>query len=588
MAVRLSGIPYRSRRSYVPLKLKSNTEEECPDTNDGTPKKNSISANSRTQKKCSNRLNEVSQIGDYKGLIKIYDTSLRDGTQGEGVSLSAEDKMKIARRLDEMGFHYIEGGWPGSNPKDMEFFARLRETPLKNALVTAFGSTCRPGVEAARDENLNRLLESGVRAAAIFGKTWDFHVTKALNTSLEENLRMVRDSVAYLKQQGLTVFFDGEHFFDGFKANPDYALSVLRAAVEGGADAVVLCDTNGGSLPHEVQSVVARVKQELPGVELGIHAHNDGEMAVANTIVAVQAGVTQVQGTVNGLGERCGNANLCSILPNLTLKLGYETIPRENFAFLTELSRFIYEVANLNPVNNQPFVGESAFAHKGGIHVSALLKEPGTYEHMPPEWVGNTRRVLMSELSGLSNLLYKYKELHLDKSSPEGRRVLEQLKNMEHRGYQFEAAEGSLEIMLRKAVNGYREPFQLESMRLILEMREDRPIQSEAVIKLRVGEEVVHTAAEGNGPVNALDNALRKALETVYPEVPGLRLLDYKVRVLEEKAGTEAQVRVLIETGNGKKTWGTVGVSTNIIEASWQALADGMAYGLLKDENNKA
>ncbi len=491
--------------------------------------------------------------------------------------------MKIALRLDKMGFHYIEGGWPGSNPKDMEFFNRIKQYTLKQAVITAFGSTCRPGVMPAQDANLNCLLAAGVQAAAIFGKTWDFHVTKALNTTLEENLRMVRESVAYLKNHGLTVFFDAEHFFDGFKANADYALEVLKAAAQGGAAALVLCDTNGGSLPHEVHAAVRRVAQELPEIELGIHAHNDSEMAVANTVMAVQAGATQVQGTVNGLGERCGNANLCSIIPNLTLKMGYQTVPRENLAYLTELSRYVYEQANLNPLANQPYVGESAFAHKGGMHVSALMKEPGTYEHLAPELVGNTRRVLMSELSGISNLLYKYKELHLDKSSPQGRQVLEQLKSMEHRGYQFEAAEGSLELMLHKAMNGYQEPFQLASMRLILEMREQQPIHSEAVIKLKVGEEMVHTAAEGNGPVNALDNALRKALETFYPEVAGLRLSDYKVRVLEEKAGTEAQVRVLIETGNGKKTWGTVGVSTNIIEASWQALADSMSYGLLPE-----
>lgn len=522
-------------------------------------------------------------IGDYQHLIKIYDTTLRDGTQGEGVSLSAEDKVKIALRLDKMGFHYIEGGWPGSNPKDMEFFNRIKQYELKNAVVTAFGSTCRPGVEAAQDVNLNGLLEAGVKVVTIFGKSWDFHVTRALNTSLEENLRMVKDSVSYLKSHGLTVFFDGEHFFDGYKANTDYALAVVKAAVQGGADAIILCDTNGGTQPFEVYQIVTKVAEELPGVELGIHAHNDGDMAVANSIMAVQAGATQVQGTINGLGERCGNANLCSIIPNLALKLGYATIPKENLAYLTELSRYVYELANINPVANQPFVGESAFAHKAGIHVSALMKEPGTYEHMDPRLVGNERRVLMSELSGISNLLYKYKELHLDKSSPEGRQVLDQLKSLEHRGYQFEAAEGSLELMLRKALNGYQEPFRMESMRLILEMREEQPIYSEAVIKLEVGNEYVHTAAEGNGPVNALDNALRKALETFYPEVANMRLLDYKVRVLEEKAGTEAMVRVLIETGNGKQTWGTVGVSTNIIEASWQALADSMAYGLLQE-----
>ncbi|MDO7786559.1 citramalate synthase [Desulforamulus aquiferis] len=526
----------------------------------------------------------MTPIGNLKPTIKIYDTTLRDGTQGEGVSLSADDKVKIALRLDKMGFHYIEGGWPGSNPKDMEFFDRIKKHQLKNAVITAFGSTCRPGVEPGQDANLKCLLDSGVKLATIFGKSWDFHVTKALNTTLEENLRMVEESVAFLKGNGLRVFFDAEHFFDGFKANEEYALAVLRAAVLGGAEAVILCDTNGGSMPFEIQQAVEQVAAELPGVELGIHAHNDSEMAVANSIMAVQAGVTQVQGTVNGLGERCGNANLCSIVPNLALKLGYTTIPRDNLSFLTELSRFVYEITNLNPVANQPFVGESAFAHKGGIHVSALMKEPGTYEHMDPASVGNVRRVLMSELSGLSNLLYKYKGLNLDKTSPEGRKVLEQLKKMEHKGYQFEAAEGSLELMLRKAMNGYREPFQLQSMRLILEVREQQPIHSEAVIKMRVGEEIVHTAAEGNGPVNALDNALRKALETIYPEVAALRLLDYKVRVLEEKAGTEAQVRVLIETGNGKETWGTVGVSTNIIEASWQALADSMAYGLLGEK----
>lgn len=491
--------------------------------------------------------------------------------------------MKIALRLDEMGFHYIEGGWPGSNPKDMEFFQRIQQYQLKQAVVTAFGSTCRPGVEPAQDVNLNRLLEAGVKIATIFGKAWDFHVTRALNTTLEENLRMVQASVAYLKSKGLTVFFDGEHFFDGYKANAEYALQVLQAAVQGGADAVILCDTNGGTLPMEVFQAVTQVAEVLPGVQLGIHAHNDGDMAVANSLMAVQAGATQVQGTVNGLGERCGNANLCSIIPNLAFKMSKESIPQENLVFLTELSRYVYELANINPVANQPFVGESAFAHKGGIHVSALMKEPGTYEHLQPERVGNVRRVLMSELSGISNLLYKYKELHLDKSSPEGRQVLDQLKNLEHRGYQFEAAEGSLELMLRKALNGYQEPFQMESMRLILEMREENPFHSEAVIKLRVGDQVVHTAAEGNGPVHALDNALRKALETFYPEVAAMRLLDYKVRVLEEKAGTEAMVRVLIETGNGKKTWGTVGVSANIIEASWQALADSMSYGLLKE-----
>lgn len=522
-------------------------------------------------------------VGD---LIEVYDTTLRDGTQGEGVSFSAEDKIKIAHRLDQMGFHYIEGGWPGSNPKDMEFFQQIKSRPLQSARITAFGSTCRPGVEAAVDRNLQMLLDSGVTAVTIFGKTWDFHVTKALGTTLPENLRMIRDSVAFLKSRGLLVIYDAEHFFDGYYANPDYAMATLKAAIDGGADNITLCDTNGGMMPYQISQAVGHVLTRLDAPAIGIHTHNDSDLAVANTLAAVQAGATLVQGTVNGLGERCGNANLCSIIPNLSLKMSYTTIPDESLVYLTELSRYVNEVANMTPVPGMPFVGESAFAHKGGIHVSALMKDSGTYEHISPDQVGNRRRVLMSELSGISNLLYKYKELHLDKNSPEGRQVLAELKKLENRGYQFEAAEGSLELLVRKAINGYREPFNLENLRMLIELKEGQKVYSEAVIKMQVDGETVHTAAEGNGPVHALDNALRKALITFYPEVKEMRLDDYKVRVLEEKSGTEAKVRVLIETSNGKESWGTVGVSTNIIEASWQALVDSIAYGLLNKEKD--
>lgn len=521
-------------------------------------------------------------------MVQIYDTTLRDGSQGEGISFSCEDKIKIALRLDQMGFHYIEGGWPGSNPKDLDFFKQIKNYTLHHARIAAFASTRKPGVAAENDANVRSILDSGARVATIFGKTWDFHVSKALGATLEENLDMIRETLAYLKSQGLEVIYDAEHFFDGYKANPAYALAALRAAEEGGASTLVLCDTNGGSLPTEVKELVEMVRR-LVKAPLGIHAHNDSEMAVANSIMAVQAGATQVQGTVNGYGERCGNANLCSIIPNLILKCGFEAIPGEKLAQLTDMSRFVSEVANVRANPNQPFVGVSAFAHKGGVHVSALLKDSKTYEHIDPELVGNRRRVLVSELSGLSNLLYKYKELNLqvDQQSPEGRRILTEIKNLENQGYQFEGAGGSFELLLRKAYNGYREPFVLESLRLMIEMREDKPSYAEAIIKLRVGDQVVHTAAEGNGPVNALDNALRKALERFYPGIRDMHLTDYKVRVLDEKDGTGAMVRVHIDTSDGKDSWGTVGVSQNIIAASWQALVDSIAYGLLKNKDEK-
>ncbi len=520
--------------------------------------------------------------------VEIYDTTLRDGAQGEGISFSVEDKLKIALKLDKMGFHYIEGGWPGSNPKDMEFFKKIAGYPLKNSVVTAFGSTRRPGGLAHEDANLNSILSTGVRVATLVGKTWDFHVTGALNTTLEENLDMIRESVAYLTGKGLTVIYDAEHFFDGLKANPEYALATLAAANGGGAVTLVLCDTNGGSLPEEIRAAVSMTAQSLD-TPLGIHCHNDGDLAVANSITAVLTGASQVQGTVNGYGERCGNANLCSVIPNLSLKCGLETIPRENLGKLTGFSRYVSEVANMNPTAGQPFVGVSAFAHKGGIHVSAILKSPRTYEHIEPELVGNRRRVLVSELSGLSNLLYKCREMNLDLElqKEEHRELLERIKDMERRGYQFEGAEGTFELLLRKLKADYREPFKLDNLRIIIEMGEDKKTYTQTVIKMSVGDHVVHTAADGNGPVNALDNALRKALDRFYPSIGNMQLTDYKVRVLEEKDGTGAQVRVLIETSDGKQSWGTVGVSENIIEASWGALVDSIAYGLLKNETHQ-
>ncbi|MCL2766071.1 MAG: citramalate synthase [Peptococcaceae bacterium] len=517
--------------------------------------------------------------------VQIYDTTLRDGAQSEGISFSCEDKIRIAQYLDNMGFHYIEGGWPGSNPKDFEFFHRIRDYKMKNARIAAFGSTRRPSATVENDENVLAIVNAQTPVATIVGKSWDFHVTEALGTTLEENLAMIGDTIAYLKSLGKEVIYDAEHFFDGYKANPVYAMETIKAAEAAGASTIVLCDTNGGSLPVEILDLVKMVRENL-SVSIGIHAHNDGEMAVANTMMAVHAGATQVQGTVNGYGERCGNANLCSIIPNITLKCGLDTIPRENLNRLMSMSNYVSEMANVSSNPHQPYVGVSAFAHKGGVHVSALLKSYSTYEHIQPELVGNKRRVLVSELSGMSNLLYKYKELNLqvDQQSEEGKRILEEIKQMESKGFQFEGAEGSFVIMLRKAFNGYREPFSLEAIRLITELKEDTPAYSEAIIKMKMGETVVHTAAEGNGPVNALDNAMRKALDEVYPEIGSMHLTDYKVRVLDEKDGTCAMVRVHIETSDGRRSWGTVGVSTNIIEASWQALVDSVAYGLLEEK----
>ncbi len=517
--------------------------------------------------------------------VSIYDTTLRDGTQGEGISLSVEDKLKIAVKLDRIGIHYIEGGWPGSNPKDIEFFKRIKGYKMEQASIVAFGSTCKPGLKPEEDTSIQSILESDVKIATLFGKSWDFHVTHALKTTQEENIRIISESIRYLKSKGLQVFYDAEHFFDGYKSNPAYALETILTAQDAGAELICLCDTNGGSLPLEIMDIVSLVVKKVQ-VPVGIHTHNDGELAVANSLVAVQAGAVQVQGTINGYGERCGNANLCSVIPNMMYKLNYECIPAEKLTGLTELSRYVSELANLNPNPHQPYVGNSAFAHKAGVHVSALLKNPETYEHIQPEKVGNVRRVLVSELSGISNMIYKVEELKLDIDfshiNPETKAILEKIKDLEHQGFQFEGAEGSFELLLRKGFNGYCEPFNLETLRVIIEKREDNDIYSEAIIKLRVGNEIVHTAAEGNGPVNALDNALRKALEGFYPEIREMKLADYKVRVLDGDLGTGALVRVLIETQGKQDSWGTVGVSSNIIEASWQAIVDSIAYGLLK------
>ncbi len=516
--------------------------------------------------------------------IAVYDTTLRDGTQGAGITLSAQDKLRIAEHLDEFGVDYIEGGWPGSNPKDLEFFEQARTHSWRHARVTAFGSTRRPGIAAEHDENLRLILAAGTPTAAVFGKSWDLHVREALRTTLEENLRMIEDSVRYLKSQGLEVVYDAEHFFDGWKGNPDYALATLAAARRGGADVVVLCDTNGGCLPFEIRAGVDAAGGASPG-PLGIHTHNDGELGVANTIVAVRAGAVHVQGTVNGIGERCGNANLISVIPNLQLKLGYECVPPASLPRLGELARFVSELANIAPDEYQPFVGKNAFAHKGGIHVSAVMAHPPTYEHIPPEIVGNERRVVVSDLSGRANVLYKAEEMGLDlsKDRPEVRQILTQLKQLEHAGFQFEGAEASFELLVRRTMGQHRPTFTLKGLRVMVEKGPHGEAVAEASIRVSVDGQEEHTAAEGNGPVHALDRALRKALERFYPDIRRVRLVDYKVRVLNADAATAAKVRVLIQSTDGVRTWGTVGVSENVVEASWQALVDSLEYVLLTE-----
>ncbi|MFQ5451284.1 MAG: citramalate synthase [Nitrospinaceae bacterium] len=514
--------------------------------------------------------------------IKIYDTTLRDGSQAEEVSFTVEDKIRIAHKLDELGVHYIEGGWPGSNPRDIEFFKKIKHSPLKRAVVTAFGSTRYPGKKVETDPNLGKLLEAETGAITIFGKSWDMHVKEALSTSETENLRMVSESLAYLKKHCQEVLFDAEHFFDGYKSNPGYAMKVIREAESAGADWIVLCDTNGGTLPWEIREIFTAVRNAVR-VKLGIHCHNDSEVAVANTLTAVEAGAGQVQGTVNGYGERCGNANLISIIPNLKLKMGRDCVTDVQMSALKDVSSFVDELANKAHWNHQPFVGKSAFAHKGGIHVSAIQKNRETYEHIEPEWVGNHRRILISDLSGKSNIIYKAREYGIDINAddPKIRKILETLKTSENLGFQYEGAEGSFELLMRDALGDKEIFFDFVGFRVIVEKRwEDEQSISEATVKIRVNGVQEVTAAEGTGPVNALDKAIKKALIKFYPELAEVNLYDYKVRILDEKKGTRAKIRVLVESGDRSSKWGTVGVSENIIEASWQALIDSIEYKL--------
>lgn len=515
--------------------------------------------------------------------VKLYDTTLRDGSQAEGISLTVNDKLRIAQKLDELGIDYIEGGWPGSNPKDMEFFMEAKRLKLKRSKLTAFGATRRPHIDAAKDANIKALLKSGCKVITIFGKSWDLHVRDVLKTSLEENLKMIQDSIYYLRSKKTTVFFDAEHFFDGYHHNPDYALQTIMVAQDAGCEAIILCDTNGGMVTNELSRVIMEVKPRVK-VSLGIHCHNDSEMAVANSIAAILVGCDHVQGTINGYGERCGNANLCSIIPTLKLKLGIGCIADAKLKELAEISRYVAEVCNMKQQDNQPFVGQSAFAHKGGVHVNAILKNPKSYEHIEPQNVGNKRRILISELSGKSSLLIKAEELEigLEKESPKARKILKLLQDLEHQGYHFEAAEGSFELLLKRAMKKYKRFFDLEGFRVIVEKTEDGQLRSEATIKVKVKGRIKHTASEGDGPVNALDNALRKALLDFYPKLAEMHLSDFKVRVLDEKAGTAAKVRVLIQSQDKERSWWTIGVSENIIEASWQALVDSVEYKLLK------
>ena len=519
------------------------------------------------------------------GKITIYDTTLRDGAQGEGISFSLQDMVKIARRLDEAGFDYIEGGWPGSNPKHEDFFQAIQSVSLSHARIAAFGSTRRAGIRADEDANLVAIVKSGAPVATIFGKAWELHVTDALRISLDENIEMIYDSVGFLKEQGKEVIFDAEHFFDGYKANPEYALKAVKAAAAAGASCVVLCDTNGGCVPSDVADVIGVVIAEV-NAPVGIHAHNDSELAVANSIMAVERGAVHVQGTINGYGERCGNANLCSIIPTLCLKLGYECSPSTSLADLASLSNYVDEIANVVPNDRQPFVGRSAFAHKAGVHVDAMMKQPLTYEHIRPEQVGNVRRILISELAGASSIVHKAQRYGVDltKKSPETREVLEHITELENQGYSFEGAEASFELLLQKSVGTYRKLFDLKSFRVIVEQRGTDPEPTtEATLRVVVDGEEFLTVAEGGGPVHALDNALRKALEKFYPEeLKHIKLTDFKVRVLNAKDATAAGVRATVESTDGRSSWNTVGVSENIIEASWHALVDSLEYGLLK------
>ena len=514
--------------------------------------------------------------------VKLYDTTLRDGTQREALSLSVDDKLGIARKLDEFGVHYIEGGWPGSNPKDVEFFRRVRALGLAHARVAAFGSTRRKYSRPDEDDNLRALLEAETPVVTVVGKAWDLHVVDVLETSLDENLAMIGESVAYAAAHDREVIYDAEHFFDGFKARRDYALATLRAAASSGARVLVLCDTNGGSMPWEIEETVRIVAAEFD-LALGIHTHDDAGCAVANTLAAVRAGVVHVQGTINGYGERVANANLCTVVPDLQLKMGLSCVSSDSLTRLTELSRYVAEVANLPHDDYLPYVGASAFAHKGGLHAAAELKNAGSYQHIDPMSVGNERRTVVSELSGRGTILSRAEQLGVDVTSEQTRQLLQNIKQLEAQGFTFEGAEASVELMLRRAHPGYVPPFELIDFMVIVERRRGRGLLAEATVKVRVGPMLVHTAAEGNGPVNALDTALRKALLDVYPRLSSVKLTDYKVRILDSDTATAATVRVLIDSkdAHAKRRWSTVGASTNIIEASWRALADSMEYAIV-------
>jgi len=515
--------------------------------------------------------------------IYLYDTTLRDGTQGENISFSVDEKIRIAHRLDKIGIHYIEGGWPGANPKDSEFFHKCKKEEFIHARLVAFGSTRRPGIPASKDNNLKALLHTQTPVVAIFGKSWTLHVEEIMENTRKENLAMIRDSVDFLCSHDREVCYDAEHFFDGYLEAPDYAMETINAAIDGGATTITLCDTNGGLMLHDVAGIVSDVKSYLesqfPDVRLGIHMHNDCGLAVANSVAAVQAGATQVQGTINGYGERCGNADLINIIPLLTIKLGYPCIDDSHLKSLKNLSRFVSETANMIPLSSRPFVGESAFAHKGGIHVSAIQVNPKSYEHMPPELVGNSREVLISDLSGKSNIDYKANEFNLDISDEAARNISLDIKALEKRGYKFEGADGSLKLLMQKHLNRFEPAFELEAFRVFIEKNKDLPCTAHAVIKIKVGNqqgEII--AAEGKGPVSALDNALRKALKRFFPNMENMHLMDFKVRVIDGRNGTAAKVRVLISSRDQSNIWTTIGVSEDIIEASWGALADSFQY----------
>jgi 2-isopropylmalate synthase len=512
--------------------------------------------------------------------IALFDTTLRDGTQSEGLSLSVEDKIKIARLLDGFGVRYIEGGYPGANPKDEEFFRRASELKLKQARLTAFGSTRRTGSTAATDANLQALVKAGTPAVAIFGKTWLLHVTDVLKTTAEDNLVMISDSVSFLKQNGREVIFDAEHFFDGFRDDRNYALAAVRAAAQAGADWIALCDTNGGNLPSTVAEIVGEAKKTLT-VPLGIHAHNDSDLAVANSLAAVEAGCTMVQGTLNGWGERCGNANLMSVIPALQLKMGLTCIPEENMERLTEVSRTASEIANLRPRAHAPYVGGSAFAHKAGAHVAAVAKSPITFEHIPPEKVGNSRRIVVSELSGRGNIRVRAAELGVQLRGNEADLVA-RIKELENQGYQFEAADGSLELMLRRTQPGYSEPFEVLDVVVISQRRSGSDMFVETTVKIKVGDEVSHVVAEGSGPVEAMDRAFHKALDHHFPVLRQIHLCDFKVRIIDPESATAAITRVLVESSLGSDRWSTIGVSQNIIEASCEALKDALELPLVR------